>query len=670
MVEAFDRLRAALESRYQIEHELGAGGMATVYLARDLKHERHVAVKVLRPELAAVLGGERFLREIRVTANLQHPHILPLYDSGEADTFLYYVMPYVEGESLRDKLTREKQLAIDEALEITKQVASALDFAHRHDVLHRDIKPENILVHEGQALVADFGIALAVRAAGGTRLTETGLSLGTPHYMSPEQAMGDRQLDARSDIYSLGCVVYEMLVGDPPHTGSTAQAILAKVVTDTPRPMTTLRDTVPVHVEAAVHKALAKLPADRFPAASVFSEALTHAVEHPVPLPASAVEAPTTPIRRHKTLATRLAWPVVGMLAIAVAALSLTRWPTASENAVMRFAITLPAEQQLVIGPVSNSLAISPDGTQVVYQAESGGVTRLYLRRVDQFEAEPLPGTEGGDTPFFSPDGGWVGFFSGGTLRKVLVEGSVPQVICDVPTPSLSASWGPDGTILFDDNGLQLWRVPATGGSPERLTTPDTEAGEIGHQGPSFLPDGEGVLFTIWTSRGSRVAVLSLKTREWRSVELSDRPNILARYLPTGYLLYPESDRIVMAPFDPRRVLLNESRVSVLEGVYSHSFAILVPPGTSWCWWTGRDGLRPSPKCEVHFLAFRPTGKRSRCWTASPCGSMTSSGAVAAVSPRAPRIRCGRRMGRALPLAGNPIWCGRRRTEPARSNRF
>ena len=214
-------LKTALADRYEVQEELGAGGMATVYLAHDIKHDRKVAVKVSRPELAAVIGSERFLHEIKVTANLQHPHILPLHDSGEADSFLYYVMPYVEGESLRDKLNHEKQLSIEETLEITKAVASALDYAHRHEVIHRDIKPENILLQDGQPVVSDFGIALAVTAAGRSRLTETGLSLGTPQYMSPEQAMGDREVDARSDVYALACVTYEMLVGEPPYTGPT-----------------------------------------------------------------------------------------------------------------------------------------------------------------------------------------------------------------------------------------------------------------------------------------------------------------------------------------------------------------------------------------------------------------------------------------------------------------
>src|SRR3989441_1181596 len=268
------RLTAALAGRYAIERELGAGGMATVYLARDLKHDRDVALKVLRPELAAVLGAERFLQEIHISARLDHPHILTLIDSGECDGFVWYVLPYVRGESLREKLTREKQLSLEEAVRIATQVASALDYAHRHGLIHRDIKPENILLHEGEAVVADFGIALAVREAGGPRLTESGLSLGTPQYMSPEQATGGRELDVRSDVYSLAAVVYEMLAGEPPHTGPTAQAVIAKLLTERPMRIRTVRDTVPEGIDTAVAKALAKVPADRFGGAAEFATAL------------------------------------------------------------------------------------------------------------------------------------------------------------------------------------------------------------------------------------------------------------------------------------------------------------------------------------------------------------------------------------------------------------
>jgi serine/threonine protein kinase len=289
--DVLNRLMLALQDRYTIERELGRGGMAVVYLAEDVKHHRKVAVKVLRPELAAAVGAERFLNEIRVTANLQHPHILPLFESGKADgrtggqsesmqaEFLYYVMPYVDGESLREKLNREKQLSVDDALKIASQVADALYSAHRQGVLHRDIKPENILLREGHALVADFGIALAVKTAGGERLTETGHSLGTPAYMSPEQVAGDREIDARSDIYSLACVLYEMLAGEPPFTGPNAQAVLARHMTDPVPPITTVRSSVPSPVATAITKALGKAPADRHESTDAFSKALFASAE-------------------------------------------------------------------------------------------------------------------------------------------------------------------------------------------------------------------------------------------------------------------------------------------------------------------------------------------------------------------------------------------------------
>src|SRR6266513_1795174 len=271
-------LAEALAGRYRIERELGRGGMATVYLAHDERHDRLVAIKVLRPEIAAALGAERFLREIAITARLDHPHILTLIDSGTADDFLFYVVPYVRGESLRSRLAREKQLPVAEAVRITQQVAGALDYAHRQGVVHRDVKPENILLHEGEAVVADFGIALALEAAGGgARLTATGISIGTPEYMSPEQAEGSRELDARSDVYALGAVLYEMLAGEPPHTGPTAQAIIAKLLSETPTRLQVVRGDVPPAVAAAVAMALAKVPADRFASAGAFGAALSAA---------------------------------------------------------------------------------------------------------------------------------------------------------------------------------------------------------------------------------------------------------------------------------------------------------------------------------------------------------------------------------------------------------
>ena len=278
MTDVLERLTVALANSYEIEEELGAGGMATVYLAHDVKHDRKVAIKVLRPEFAAAVGAERFLHEIKVTANLQHPHILPLHDSGEAGGFLYYVMPFLAGASLREKLNREKQLSIEETLEITKAVASALDYAHRQEVIHRDIKAENILLQDGVPLIGDFGIALAGGAVDVERLTETGMVVGTPPYMSPEQVTGELQLDGRSDVYSLACVVFEMLAGDPPFTGSTLQVALAEKLRG-PISLRAVRDTVPPAVEEAIMQALAWSPVDRFATVAQFAQALT-------PLPA------------------------------------------------------------------------------------------------------------------------------------------------------------------------------------------------------------------------------------------------------------------------------------------------------------------------------------------------------------------------------------------------
>jgi len=351
-----ERLSQALANRYRIERELGQGGMATVYLASDLRHDRKIALKVLRPELAAVIGAERFLAEIKTTANLQHPHILPLFDSGEADSFLFYAMPFVEGETLRVRLNREKQLPIADAIRIASEVASALDYAHRHNVIHRDIKPENILLHDGSALVADFGIALAASKAGSTRMTETGMSLGTPHYMSPEQAMGEREITARSDIFSLGCVLYEMLLGEPPFTGPTAQSIVAKVMSERPALLTPRRERIPAGLEAATLTALEKLPADRFATAAEFAVALTA-----TPDPRLVTGAGTKPATVART---GIDWRVAGAGILLGAALTAgvfaTRGSSSGEGAS-------GTRSQLTFNGRSWAPAISPDGEYVAY---------------------------------------------------------------------------------------------------------------------------------------------------------------------------------------------------------------------------------------------------------------------------------------------------------------
>ena len=350
-------ISTALGDRYVIEREIGSGGMAVVYLARDKKLDREVALKVLRPELGAVLGSERFLTEIKISARLDHPHILTLIDSGEADGLLYYVLPYVRGESLRAKLDRERQLGIEEALTITKQVASALDYAHRQGLVHRDIKPENILIQEGEAMLTDFGIALAVKEAGGNRLTQTGLSLGTPQYMSPEQATGDRGIDARSDVYSLASVLYEMLAGEPPVTGASAQSMIAKLMTEKPTHLRVLRDTVPIAIDEAVAKALAKTPADRFASAGDFSRALD-------------VKAVTDTGPSAKPVAKSKRMAIIGgviVLAAIVAGGAYAMRGRASSAAPSSGVATLGGRTQLTTAGVVLVPAISPDGKQLAY---------------------------------------------------------------------------------------------------------------------------------------------------------------------------------------------------------------------------------------------------------------------------------------------------------------
>jgi serine/threonine-protein kinase len=533
--------------------------MATVYVAHDLRHNRKVALKVLRPELAALIGAERFLKEIEVTANLQHPHILPLHDSGDADGFLFYVMPFVEGETLRDKLTRERQLGVDEAIALTKAVASALDYAHRHGVIHRDIKPENILLHDGQPVVADFGIALAVSHAGGTRLTETGLSVGTPHYMSPEQAMGDRELDARSDVYSLGAVLYEMLVGEPPFTGPTAQAIVAKVITERAPVVTVHRDTVPPHVAEAIQRALAKLPADRISSAAVFADALSRPGALAEQPRAAAVESVVPDAQR------RFAWwHLAAAVALAAGVTATAMWlalrQPAAPGSVTRFHVA--AGETTLRMTVAPALALSPDGSRLVIPGRDG----LYLREMDQLEARLIPGTEGADQTAFSPDGEWIVYeTTNDELRKVRLAGG--GSIALAPDVMIGTSWGPDGTIVYSsDETRGLIRMTDAGADPQPITRPDTSSGETSHRWPDVLPEGRGVLFTIWKqgNEDAHIAVVSLKTGDVTDLG----PGVFPRYLSSGHVAFGDGvgGALLVAPFDLDRLVLGDP-VPVLEGV-------------------------------------------------------------------------------------------------------
>ncbi len=555
-----ERIATALSDRYRIIRELGEGGMATVYLAEDLKHDRKVAVKVLRQELAAVLGAERFIQEIKTTANLQHPHILPLFDSGQTgggtegqtDSFLYYVMPYIEGETLRQKLDRETQLGIDEAVRITREVADALDYAHRHGVIHRDIKPENILLHDGRPVVADFGIALAVSAAASGRMTETGLSLGTPHYMSPEQATAEKDITARSDIYSLGSVLFEMLAGEPPHMGNSAQQIIMKIIADEARAVTDLRKSVPPHVAAAVAKSLEKLPADRFASAAEFSAALA---EPGFSHRATVSPAPTAARQAGRNWLRPAHAALTAVLLLLVVWLAVNR-RVAEHRPVIRamLADSLP--------PLATGVAISPDGSLIALSMTVEDKFGLYLRRTDELEYRLIPGTEGAVLPQFSPDGAWLAFnevkFDGGNefvYRKISVTGGSPVTIAEKVRQS---HWGADGSIVVVRDDGMYYRESES--SPERLVLePSTLENGGFFNRPFVLPDGSGVLYDTDFNGSGSVMLLSLESGQTTTLAIEGSN---ARHLPTGHVIFrvpdtgapgsdPQGAGAVMAvPFD------------------------------------------------------------------------------------------------------------------------
>ena len=564
-------LESGLAGRYRIEGTIGSGGMATVYLADDLRHHRKVAIKVLRPELVAIVGGDRFLKEIEVTANLHHPHILGLIDSGTANGQLYYVMPFMRGESLRGRLERERQLPIEDTVEITATVAGALDYAHRQGVIHRDIKPENILLHDGQAMVADFGIALALSQAVGTRLTETGLSLGTPQYMSPEQASGEGRIDGRTDIYSLGATAYEMLAGHPPFNGPTAQAILSALITSDPRPVTQSRPNVPDHLAAAIHTALERIPADRFQSAGELAEAM----RRPTARTSARIQT------RRKVGGNRFVLSaIVGAAALGLGLVigrQFSAGPGSTGDATRHWNLVLPTRAPLALtgpGPLGVwqlAIAVAPAGDRLAYASPQGGTTMLALRALARDSAFVFPGTEGAYHPFFSPDGRWIGYFAGNELRKVPASGGAPVTLATVERPAGAVWMAGDEILLFQQDGFQMRRIAADGGrdssivlssqfgAPEMLPGGDWVVGHLGSGQLVLLSLRDTTMLAI-TRRG----VIPLDSVRLDDLLLGASP----KYVSSGHLVFGSGDGVLMAiPFDAKKREVRGGPVPVVSGI-------------------------------------------------------------------------------------------------------
>ena len=569
MVDLLERLRKAAGAAYDIDRCIGEGGMATVYLARDVRHGRSVAIKVLTPELGAIIGAERFLAEIQVTAPLQHPHILGLLDSGEGDGLLWYVMPYVDGESLRQRLDRERQLSIADAVRWVTEVADALHYAHRQGIIHRDIKPENVLLRDGRAVVADFGIALAASRAGGARLTGTGLSLGTPAYMSPEQAMGDRELDARSDQYSLAAMLYEMLAGVPPHTGPTMQAVMSALLTRVPEPIRSLRASVPDAVADALEIALAKLPADRFPTTEAFARAL---VDGPAAGGVRTAPHGTRMATRsfgRRGIASIAAAMLVG-IGIGAASSYAVRSAPASALPILQFDVL--ADSGLQIDPFAE---LTPDGSTLMYRALNGDSIALYSHRFAEGVSRRVGSAERGrkaplSSPMISPDGFEMIYATETGLQRQRLDGSNASQIVEDRTVNVflvGGAWMPGNRLIYGisanaSTGNRQFVVDLKGGGAQRWSL----AGDTVSMLHSFaaLPDTDRVLAVRLAGGISMIGVVSLGARTFTPV----RPGLSPRYLASGHLLFGQtSGAVSVQPFDLQRGDTTGPPVQVAEQV-------------------------------------------------------------------------------------------------------
>jgi serine/threonine-protein kinase len=568
----FDTLRSAIADRYALERELGRGGMATVFLARDLRHERQVALKVLHAELGAVLGAERFLTEIRTTANLQHPNILPLFDSGAAAGLVFYVMPYITGETLRSRLQREGQLSVAETIRLARGIGAALDYAHRQGVIHRDIKPENILLQDGQPLVADFGIALAVSNAGGTRITQTGLSVGTPAYMSPEQAAAERQLDGRSDQYSLASVLYEMLAGAPPFTGASAAAVMSKLMTEVPARIEAARASVPAGVGDALARALEKVPADRFDTVAQFIDALGADAS------GGYRSARVVPGAERVWKRRAMAFAGVGVVGVA-AALVVPRWVGRNASSIgvdepRFFSIVLP--DSLPVSPAADmygvplrGIDISGDGKRIVYNTEGKSASRLAVADLTTGHVQVVPATDSALMPTFSPSGDELLFIrdvntAETAIWRTSLQSASPSLFHRAPFLAQSLSWHRSGSVFTSTFWGCLYRADDAGGPMVQsdsthcpvMIPPTTE--QSGHLQPVDVGGAIG-LYDVGRGTTRMVTIAGDTARPVRGIN----PMLIGG----GLLVVIRDSSVLAARIDTVRAVVSAEPKVVLSGV-------------------------------------------------------------------------------------------------------
>jgi len=630
---------------YEITGPLGSGGMGEVYRARDVRLDRTVAIKILPAHLSSnPIRKQRFDREAKTISSLNHPHICVLYDVGSQDDVDYLVMECVEGETLAKRLEKGP-LPLEQVLKIGTELADALDKDHRGGVVHRDLKPGNIMLTPTGVKLLDFGLAkpavplttsatLTATATQTPPVTQEGTIVGTFQYMSPEQIEG-KELDGRSDIFSLGAVLYEILTGRRAFEGKSELSVASAILEKEPAPISRVKPLVPPTLDHAIRRCLAKDPEERWQTARDVALELKWIAE------SSSQAGVPAPVFSHRKLREHLAWPAVAALAIVALAFAigfLQRAPKPLQP--MRLSMEIGTDASLYVTEGTAAI-LSPDGAHMAFIAVgSDQKRRIYLRPLDQLQAAALSGTENAHNPFFSPDGQWLGFFADGKLKKILVRGGAAVTLCDAPDDR-GGSWGEDGTIVFAPNfGAPLSKLSSAGGTPQPLTSLDTQAGELTHRWPQVLPGGDSVLFTSNTATGNYedadIVVYSMASRQRKTVQ---RGGYHARYLSTGHLIYIHEGTLFAVPFDLKRLDVTGQPTPILDDVvtnpgnagaqfsYSESGNLLYVAGGSVIqnlsvYWMDRQGkftpLRETPGAYLTGAlpwwapapAFSPDGKR------------------------------------------------------------